>query len=159
MSHKQQYFVFMLDDQRYGMDLHQVERVIPAVELIGLPEAPEIMSGLINLRGRIIPVVDIRKKFRLPHREMDVDDRIIIFQTATWTTAFIVDKVEGVMEFDDEELNGADQLFPEMERYVEGVGKVNNESVLIYDIDSLFSMQDISKVNTQLPTSNQLKST
>ncbi len=150
MSQKKQYFVFMLDEQRYGIDLLAVERVIPAVELITLPESPEIMSGLINLRGRMVPVVDIRKKFGLPQRQMSMEDRIIIFQTATWTTSMVVDKVEGVIEFGPDDLNGAEDLFPEMGQFMEGVGKSQDDSVLIYNIDSLFSGQEIHKVSSQL---------
>ncbi len=154
MSGKKQYFVFMLDDQRYGIDLQAVERVIPAVELISLPKAPDFMSGLINLRGRIIPVVNIRKKFQLPERELNMDDRIIIFQSTTWTTSFVVDTVEGVIEFSEDELNGADTLFPEMGPFIEGVGKSQDNSVLIYDIDNLFSAQEILGVNSQIDNHN-----
>ena len=155
MSQKKQYFVFILDEQRYGIDLQAVERVIPAVELITLPEAPEIMSGLINLRGRMIPVVDIRKKFGLPFRRMEIEDRIIIFQTSTWTTSIVVDKVEGVVEFVPEDLNNAEELFPEMGQFMEGVGKSEDESVLIYDIDNLFSGQEIHKVSSQVENHSQ----
>lgn len=58
-----------LDGQRYALSLAQVERVIRAVEITPLPQAPEIITGVINVRGRVIPVVDIRKRFRLPVRE------------------------------------------------------------------------------------------
>ncbi|MBI9076664.1 MAG: purine-binding chemotaxis protein CheW [Desulfatibacillum sp.] len=155
MSQKKQYFVFMLDEQRYGIDLQAVERVIPAVELITLPEAPEMMSGLINLRGRMIPVVDIRKKFRLPPRDMGMEDRIVIFRTSTWITSIVVDKVEGVMEFVPRDLDDAAELFPEMGQFMEGVGKSEDDSVLIYDIDSLFSRQEIHKVSSQVENHSQ----
>jgi len=120
------------------------------MELINLPEAPEFMSGLINLRGEIIPVMNIRKKFRLDQREMDLDDRIVIVRTSLWRTSFAVDSVQGVMEFAADHLSEADELFPEMDDYVKCVAKSDDDSVLIYDIDKLFSGRVVQQVNRQV---------
>ena len=138
-----QYFVFSLDDQQYALALATVLKVIRAVELTSLPEAPDHLLGLINLGGKIIPVLDMRKRFHLPDREIDLVDRIIICKGSARTIAFVADEVEGVVEFAPEELDEAVHILPEMEHYIEGVGKLNDDTVLIYDLEMLFSIQEI----------------
>jgi purine-binding chemotaxis protein CheW len=138
-----QYFVFSLEDQQYALALATVLKVIRAVELTSLPEAPDHLLGLINLGGKIIPVLDMRKRFHLPDREIDLDDRIIICKGYSKTIAFVVDVVEGVVEFTPEELDEAVHILPEMEHYIEGVGKFNDDTVLIYDLERLFSIEEI----------------
>ena len=137
------YFVFKIEDQRYAVALSAVEKVIRAVELISLPEAPEILLGLINMMGRIIPVVNIRKHLRLPDREIEINDRIIISQVSSHTIAFIADTVEGVLMFSQNQLDKGDQIFPEMGQHIEGVGKIDNDAIVICNIYKLFFDQDI----------------
>ncbi len=144
MGHQNKYFVFTLDGQHYAMEVSMVEKVIYAVELIYLPETAEFLLGLINMGGKVVPVANIRKKFNLPDREMNLDDRIIISQTATWKIAFIVDNVEGIIEFSKGQVDEVHQIFPEMERYIEGLERFNDNTVLIITIDKLFSTQNIS---------------
>ena len=151
MGMSSQYFVFGLEDQRYAMALGSVLKVIRAVEFTFLPEAPENLLGLINLGGEIIPVLDIRKRFHLPNREIDLNDRIIICKGAARTIAFVADVVEGVIEFAPKEFDEAVHILPEMEDYIEGVGKLNDDTVLIYDLDTLFSIQEIEGLGIDDP--------
>ncbi len=143
MERSSQYFVFGLEDQRYALALAAVLKVIRAVELTYLPNAPDNLVGLLNMGGEIVPVLDVRKRFHLPNREIGLNDRIIVCKGAARTIAFVADVVEGVVEFAPEELDEAVHILPEMEHYIEGVGKLNDDTVLIYDLDSLFSIQEI----------------
>ncbi|NQT68737.1 MAG: purine-binding chemotaxis protein CheW [Desulfobacteraceae bacterium] len=146
MKQQNQYFLFELDGQHYAMEISVVEKVIHAVELISLPETPDSLLGLINVGGKIIPFVNIRKKFNLPAREMNLDDRIIISRIATRKIAFIADNVEGLVEFSKEQIDEVHQSFPEMERYIVGVGRFKDHTVLIIAIDKLFSTQNINRL-------------
>ena len=146
MKQQNQYFVFELDGQRYAMEISLVEKVIHAVELIYLPETPDSLLGLINMGDKIIPVVNIRKQFNLPAREMKLDDQIIISQLSTRKIAFIADNVEGIVEFPKEQIDEVHQIFPEMARHIVGVGRFNDNTVLIIAIDKLFSTQDINRL-------------
>lgn len=139
------YFVFRIDNQRYGVVLSTVEKVIRAVEITPLPDAPDYMLGLINMKGRIIPVVNIRAKFRLPDRKIEVNDRIIICCFAERNVAFFVDSVEGVFEFSGNRLESAVRMYPEMEQYILGVGKIDGSAVIIYDIQKLFSQREMDR--------------
>ena len=145
------YFVFILDDQRYALALAAVLKVIRAVELTSLPEGPDHLLGLINLGGKIIPVLDMRKRFHLPDREIDLDDRVIICKVYSRKIALVADVVEGVIEFSPEELDGAVHILPEMEGYIEGVGKLNEHTVLIYDLNRLFSLEEIEGLGIDAP--------
>ena len=78
---------FLLDDHRYALHLGVVERVIPAVEITPLPKAPEIVLGLINIRGKIIPTLNIRRRLQLPERETELTDHFIIANTPKRTVA------------------------------------------------------------------------
>ena len=93
-----QIVVFTLDELLYALPLPTVVKVIHAVEIRHLPKAPEIISGIINVKGQIIPVADIRKRFGLAAREIDPDDRMIIADTGKRQVAILVDTVTGIRD-------------------------------------------------------------
>ena len=95
--------VFALNQQRrYALRLLAVTRVVWAVEIVPLPNAPAIVLGMINVQGRVIPVVDVNKRFGLPPRELELTDQFIIAQTQRRAVALRVDGVTGLYEFPDE---------------------------------------------------------
>ncbi|MEK6672156.1 MAG: chemotaxis protein CheW [Nitrospirota bacterium] len=73
--------VFRLDDNRFALHLSAVARVIRIVEAVPLPKAPDIVTGVINIQGKIVPVVNIRKRFRIKERAVDINDHMIIAET------------------------------------------------------------------------------
>lgn len=141
------YLVFTLDDQSYALCLEAVERVVRTVQLTLVPEAPDILSGLINVRGSIIPVLDIRKRLRLPPRDVEIQDRMIVSKTSSRSIAIVVDRIEGLVEFDLDDMREAGKILPDMEGRVEGIGISRDHTVLIYDINKLFSNKDIGELN------------
>jgi len=141
------YLTFTLDDQSYALGIDAVERVLRAVQLTRVPEAPETLLGLINVHGAIVPVLNIRRRFNLPQRPLTTEDRMILFKTPGKPTAIIVDKVEGVVALDTDDVRLAREILPDMEELVEGVGFTAHHTVLIYDIDRLFSGDDIQALD------------
>ena len=81
MNKSNQLVVFLLNEQRYALYLPVVERVVSAVEVTPLPKAPDIVLGVINMQGKVIPVVNIRRRFGLPERQIDLSDQFIIANT------------------------------------------------------------------------------
>ena len=146
---RNQIVVFSLDEPRYALNLSVVERVVRAVEVTPLPKAPEIVLGAINSQGRIIPVVDVRKRFRLPAREMDVDDRFIVARTSKRLVALAADSVIGVRTLADREVVSAEQALPFAE-YLQGVAKMEDGIVLIYDLDQFLSLDEEQVLDTAL---------
>jgi purine-binding chemotaxis protein CheW len=149
-----QLVVFALDDQRYALHLSAVERIVRAVEMTPLPKAPKIVIGVINVQGRIIPVFNIRRRFHLPEREIELSDQLIIANTARRTVALVVDTVDGVIERLSEEVTPADQVLPRIE-YVEGIVKLENGLVLIHDLDKFLSIDEEAKLDEAV---NKVKS-
>ena len=144
-----QIVVFSLDEPRYALDLSTVERVVCAVEITPLPKAPEIVLGVINMQGQVVPVVDIRKRFRLPEREVNIDDRFIISRTSRRLVALVADDVIGVQKLENREIVSAEQALPFAE-YIKGVAKVEEDLVLIYDLDRFLSLDEEQKLDEAL---------
>ena len=92
-----QLVVFTLDEQRYAVPLSAVERIVRLVEITPVPHTPEIILGVINVQGRILPVVNIRRRFRLPARELHPSDHLLIARTSKRTVALVVDAVSEVI--------------------------------------------------------------
>jgi purine-binding chemotaxis protein CheW len=133
--------VFTLDDQRYALHLSAVERIVRAVEVTPLPKAPEIVIGVINVQGRIIPVFNMRKRFRLPEHEIELSDQFIIAHTAKRTVALVADGVKDIIDRSDQEIISAEEIVPGLE-YVKGVVKLEDGLVLIHDLDTFLSLKE-----------------
>jgi purine-binding chemotaxis protein CheW len=148
-----QFFVFRIDARRFAIRLDNVEKVIRAIELIQVPESLDFLIGLINMEGRILPVFDLRKRFFLPPKELDIDDRILISSASTGTIAVIVDSVEGIVEFSSQQIYSAKSIFPKMDHYIEGVWKDGDDTAIIYDVDKLFpdiNEKDVDELVTEI---------
>lgn len=146
MNKSNQFVVFSLANQKYALSLPDVERVVRAVEITRLPKAPEIVLGVINIQGRITPVINIRKRFRLPEKEIDPGDRFIIADTSKRLVALMVDDVRGVIESRGQEMVKAEKILPGME-YIEGVVKLEDDIVFIHDLDKFLSLEEEKKLD------------
>jgi purine-binding chemotaxis protein CheW len=141
--------VFALDDLRYGLLISSIERVVRIVEITPLPRAPAIVCGIVNFAGNIIPVVDIRQRFRLPSRDLRLSDQLILARTARRSVALRVDRVESLADCDDKEFVAADAVLTGLE-YVRGVVKLENGMVLIHDLDTFLSLDEEENLGTAL---------
>lgn len=146
--------VFTLEGQRCALHLSAVERVVRAVEITPLPKAPEIVLGVINAQGQILPVVDVRRRFRLPARELTLDDRLILARTARRLVALVADSVVGIRALSTREMVGAEQALP-FAAYIRGVAKLEDGLVLIYDLDQFLSLDEESVLDAALSGGTQ----
>jgi purine-binding chemotaxis protein CheW len=146
---QKQIVVFTLDEPRYALYLSAVERVVRAVEITPLPKAPEIVLGIANVQGQIVPVVNVRKRFRLPEREMDLHDRFIMARTSRRLVGLVADAVVGVRELENRDIMNAEQALPFAE-YIQGVAKVAGDLVLIYDLDRFLSLDEEQRLDEAL---------
>jgi purine-binding chemotaxis protein CheW len=140
-----QFLVFSIDGKRYAIHLQAVVRVVPAVEITPLTEGPDSVSGVINAQGQVIPMLNIRRKFRLSERAIDPGDTIVIVKGSKWTVAFAVDSTEGVVERRHEEIIPVENILPAM-AYTEGVIKIHDDMVFLYDIDKALSFEEKGKL-------------
>lgn len=133
--------VFTMDAQRYAIPLASVERVFPIVEITPIPKAPEIVLGVVNIQGRVVPVVDIRSRFRLPVRGTEIYDHMIVASTGKRDVAFMVDEATGVLEIPESEITALRDLLPGTD-YVEGVVRFPDGMILIHDMETFLSLEE-----------------
>ena len=144
-----QLVVFALDEGLYALDLRIVERIVNAVEITLLPESPDIVLGIINYHGRIIPAVNIRRRFHLPEREIQITSRLIIADLLKRTVALVVDEVVGVVETPEEKIVKADSVLTGMD-YIQGVMKMEDSMVLIHDLNKFLSLEEEKILDTAI---------
>ncbi|MBS1213848.1 MAG: cheW2 [Proteobacteria bacterium] len=130
--------VFHVGDRHYALHYEAVERVIRAVEVTPLPDAPEDILGVINVYGRIVPVLNVRKRLGLPDRDMELNDHLIITQTTKWPIALWVDRVSGVLDYPISREVLLRDILPEG-LSVEGVIKLEEGLAFIEDMDRFYS--------------------
>ena len=140
---------FELDGQKYALHLSAVQFVVRAVEITPLPKAPESVAGIINFQGQVVPVFNLRRRFRLPERELQLDAHIILARTARRLVALVVDAVGGVVECAAGETVPADAVVPGTE-YVAGVVKRPDGLILIHDLDRFLSVDEAAQLEEAL---------
>lgn len=146
-----QFISFTLGEQCYALCLSAVDRVVRAVEINPLPQAPEVVTGIINLQGQIIPVINMRRRFRLPERDIALTDCLVIAHTARRQVGLVVDAVTDVFEYPEQSIAGAESILPGLE-YIEGVVKLGDGLVLIHDLDKFLSLEEEASLAQALGT-------
>ncbi len=132
---------FSLDDRQFAVPLSAVMRVERIVAITPLPKAPDIVTGIINVHGQVIPVVDIRSRFLMAPRQLELSDQLLIIKTVHRTIAFIVDYVEGVLDASKDQRADVESVLPGTE-YVKGVVKLEDGMILIHDPDTFLSLEE-----------------
>lgn len=140
---------FDLDRQAYALRLGNVRRVLPIVEVALLPRAPEIVLGVFDLEGSIVPVLSMRRRFGWPESETRLTDQLLIADTAKRTVALLVSSVTGVIEKSDAEIARAREIVPGAQ-YVEGIAKLQDALLFIHDLDRFLSPSEAAKIDDLL---------
>jgi purine-binding chemotaxis protein CheW len=136
-----QFVVFTLGGQRYALRLTAVDRIVRAAQIDPLPQAPEIVLGIVNVQGRIVPIINLRRRFHLPEREIALSDQFVIAHTSRRPVGLVVDAVTDVIEHPVQDITSGDSILPDME-YVEGVVKLRDGMVFIHNLDSCLSLEE-----------------
>lgn len=133
--------VFALDEQRFALPVRMVEQVVRAVTITPVPKAPAVVQGIINFRGAIVPVLDIRQRLGLPARPMALADQIIIACTPSRHIAFAVDSIIEVAEWSEADFVTAQSVVPGVE-FLDGVLRNREGLILVYDPDAFFLAEE-----------------
>ncbi|MES2366964.1 MAG: chemotaxis protein CheW [Pseudomonadota bacterium] len=141
MEKPDQLLVFALGDQSCALYLQVVDRVVRAVEITPLPKAPDIVLGVVNVQGCVIPVINVRKRFGLSERDITLTDQLVITHTARRPVALVVDTVTSVVECIARQLVVAEGILPGLE-YVQGVAKLKDGLILIYNLEQFLSLEE-----------------
>lgn len=157
MGLSNQLVAFTLDEQRFALRLASVEEAVSMMEITPLPGAPRVVLGVVNLRGRIIPVFNPRKRFHLPEREIEVSDQLLIARSSRRAVALAVDEVSGLVSCGDERLVAADTILPQID-YVEGVLRLDDGILLIHNLDLFLSLDEEESLDECMKVENDHQS-
>jgi purine-binding chemotaxis protein CheW len=146
-----QYLTFKLDEEIFALDITKVKEVLDFTEITKIPQTPEFMKGVINLRGGVVPVVDMRLKFGMTEMVRTVNTCIIIAEVniAEETTMLgaLVDSVQEVMDLEPGQIEPAPRIGTRLRtEFIRGMGKHDNHFIMILDIDKVFSADDLEIV-------------
>lgn len=146
-TQKGKYLTFILDNESYGIGINNVTEIIGIQPITLVPELPEYIKGIINLRGKIIPVMDVRLRFRKAFREYNDRTCIIVVDINNLSIGLIVDSVSEVLIIPDQDIIPPPNLNKVNNRYISGIGKIDNEVKLILDCNKLISDDDTDILN------------
>ena len=142
------YLTFVLDDRRYAFSIKSVIEIIGIQDITPVPESPVYMKGIINLRGRIIPLIDMRLRFKKAAIPYNKRTSIIIVRINEVDIGFIVDRVEEVTDISAEELSPPPVVTMDgASKYVMAIGKIKGDIVLLLDHDKLFSRSELKTLS------------
>lgn len=126
-----QFVVFRLDDQLYGVNIKRVQIIEKLKTVMRVPKAPKCVQGVMNLRGDIIPVINIRKLFDMNEFVASEESRIVIIKLEESLVGIMVDGVKEVLDLTIEQIEGIQNVQPLTNQYISGIGKVEEESMII----------------------------
>ncbi|MCE5272832.1 chemotaxis protein CheW [bacterium] len=141
MSSAEKLVVFRLDDTLHALRLENVLRVVRAVQLTALPDAPATVAGVVNVQGEVLPVIDTRRRFGLGAKALEPSDRLILASLDTRRAALLVDAVEGVLSPEAGSVTPAERVVPSME-LTEGALRLEDGMILIYNLERFLSLDD-----------------
>ncbi len=161
---KEKYVTFMSGKEYFGLKIEYVNEIIVLQDITAIPESEDYIKGLINLRGKIIPVIDVRLRFKQAPIEYTDRTCIIVINVQTTTVGLIVEKIAEVVEIPEENLLpspsiGHNEKKKTKERYVYAIGKVGDSVKLLLDPDKLISDEDLSLMEQASEEAQELEDT
>ena len=135
--------VFSLGEEYYGIDIFQVREIIRIPTIVKLPQAPEFVEGVINLRGGVIPVLDLRRRFGMGKAEDEAGRCIVVVELGEQTLGVIVDGVSEVLEIDEASIEPlSPYVAPAEARSVSGIAKVGERLIILLDLEQALSWKE-----------------
>jgi purine-binding chemotaxis protein CheW len=152
--------LFYLLDEQYGLDVSQVLGVNPMVEISRVPRAPHFVEGVIRIRGKIIPIIDLRKRFGMDRNDSDQNDsnkssKVIVVKSGGILTGLIVDGVSKVITISSQLIEPISPAFHHAD-FLKGVGKLEKQLLFFLDLEKLLSDKEM-KTMVQLPEESALR--
>ncbi len=143
-----QYLTFKLGDEVFALDISKVREVLDFTAITKVPRTPEFMRGVINLRGSVVPVVDLRLKFGMAPTERTVNTCIIITEVSvdneTTVLGALADSVQEVMDLGPDHIEPAPKIGTRLNtEFIKGMGKQNDKFVILLDINRVFSTEEL----------------
>ncbi len=144
MAQDNKYLTFKLGEEYFAIPILKIKEIIGMMSVTKVPRLPDFIKGVVNLRGKIIPVVDLRLKFGMEERSYDERTQIIVMEikseTGTKTNGIVVDTVQEVMDIPDESIEAPPQYGANVDQeFLSGMGKVKEQVIMMLDVDRIFT--------------------
>ncbi len=142
-----QLVTFTIANEEFGVDILRVQEIIRFMEITKVPNAPHFVEGVINLRGKVIPIVDLRTRFGLVGKDKDSHTRIIVVDIQNTIVGFVVDSVSEVLRIKHDTVEPPPPVVAGIEsEYIKGVGKLDDKLLILLDLDKLLGSQEIDQL-------------
>jgi len=140
---EKQLVVFQLANEYYGVDIFSVASIIEKQAIIAVPRSPEYVEGVTNLRGMVLPVIDLRKRFGLPENEETKETRIIVVELDDLTVGMTVDAVSQVLRIDDEEIEPPSPIVTTIDSaFIVGIAKTEERLIIALDLQKVLASEE-----------------
>lgn len=138
---------FVIENEEFGVDILKVQEIIRTVEITRVPKSPDFVEGVINLRGKIVPVIDIRKRFGMAQRQHDNETRIVVVELTDKVVGFLVDKVKEVIRVEKSVIEPPPELTTNINtNYITGVAKLQDRLLILLDLNKVLSSEEQEKL-------------
>lgn len=142
-----QLVTFSIGEEEFGVDILKVQEIIRTMEITKVPRAPEFVEGVINLRGKVIPIIDLRRRFGLSSKAYDNHTRIIVIEINSMIVGFVVDSVSEVLRIPVSTVEPPPPVVAGLESdYISAVGKLQDRLLILLDLDKLLSADDLEQL-------------
>lgn len=138
---------FKIGNEEFGVNILKVQEINRMLQITRVPNTPNFIEGVINLRGRVIPVVDLRVKFNMPKKEHDKQTRIIVVELEDKTVGFLVDEVSEVLRIPKSITEAPPEIVSNINsEYITAVGKLEDRLIILLDLEKALSVQEKSEL-------------
>lgn len=146
---EKQIVVFELANEHYGVDIATVESIIKTQSITSVPQAPSFVEGITNLRGSVLPVIDLRKRFALCKKEETKNSRIMVVSIQNTKVGMIVDGVSEVLRVSDEAIEPTPPLVTGVDAsFITGIAKLDDHLIILLDLKKILSMEEQTSLQT-----------
>lgn len=143
-TQKDKYLTFSVGDEEYGIEIYCVTEIIGIQKITQVPDMPAYIKGVINLRGKVIPVMDVRLRFKMPERPYDERTCIIVVNLSGNLIGLVVDTVREVLTIPPAQVELPPEVTGSSHQYVKGLGKAGEKVKIILDVEKLVRREDIA---------------
>lgn len=144
-----QYVTFMLDNEEYGVEILKVQEIIGYIGFTKLPNMPTFIKGVLNLRGTVVPVIDLRRKFHMENKDYDKFTVIMILEVAGRIMGIIVDSVSDVINLDEDDIQPTPSFSTKIRTdFIKSLGKKNEKFIIMLDMDRVLSEKELEATDS-----------
>ncbi len=143
------YLTFQLGEEDFGLEIRYVTEIIGVQSITQVPDMPEFIRGVINLRGKVIPVMDVRTRFHLPARAYDERTCIVVVDVSGSSMGLVVDEVNEVSDIANDQIEPPPRVVKgQASRYIQGMGKIGDAVKILLNVDKLLYEEELAQLET-----------